>query len=95
MKVQEKSILKYLDFLVIQSPLGFSADQTDYIIELLNEWFPTEKFRKVDTHFSTDSIYDKELMYALPLIGNSLMRQKWNIMENLDIFLEGYNTYLL
>ena len=36
MKVQEGSVLKYLNFQVSQSPLGFSVDQTDHIIELLS-----------------------------------------------------------
>ena len=53
MKVQEVSILKYLNFRIFQSPLGLSVDQTDKIMELLNEWFPTEKFINVDTTFRT------------------------------------------
>ena len=51
MKVQEGLVLKYLYFWVYQSPLVFSANHTDHIIELVNEWFPTRKFRKVDTPF--------------------------------------------
>ena len=31
MKVKEGSILKYLNFRICQSPLGFSIDQTDHI----------------------------------------------------------------
>ena len=30
MKVQEGSVLKYLNFRICQSPLGFSIDQTDH-----------------------------------------------------------------
>ena len=48
MKVQEGSVLKYLNFRIFQSPLGFITDQTDQIMELVNEWFPTGKFRNVD-----------------------------------------------
>ena len=59
MKVQEASVLKYLNFLIFQSPLGFSADQTDHIIELVNECFPTGIFRKVDTPYRTYSAYEK------------------------------------
>ena len=59
MKVQEGSVHKYLNFRILQSPLGFTVDQTDHIMELLNEWFPTVKFRKVDTNFRTDSPYEK------------------------------------
>ena len=59
MKSQEGSILKYLNLLICQSPLGFSVDQTYRIMELINEWFPTGKFRKFDTTFRTDSTDDK------------------------------------
>ena len=59
MKVQEGSVLRYLKFRICQSPLGFSIDQTDEIMELVNEWFPTRKFKNVDTPFRTDSSYEK------------------------------------
>ena len=36
MTVQEGSVIKYLNFRIFQSPLGFSVDQTDHIIELVN-----------------------------------------------------------
>ena len=58
-KLQEGSILKYLNFRICQSPLGFSIDQTYNIMELDNEWLPTGKFRNVDTPFWTDSSYEK------------------------------------
>ena len=35
-KVQEGSVLKYLNFRVCQSPLGFIVNQNDHIMELLN-----------------------------------------------------------
>ena len=41
-------------------------------MELVNEWFPTGKFRNVDTPFRTDSSYEKELLAALPLTGHAL-----------------------
>ena len=59
MKVQEGSVLKYLHFRILQSSLGFSIDQTDHIMELVNEWFPTGNFMKVDVTFRTDSAYEK------------------------------------
>ena len=71
-KVQEGSVLKYQNFRICQSPLGFSVDQTDHIIEIVNEWLPDGKFMKFDTPFSTDSTYEKELMTALPLTLNTL-----------------------
>ena len=36
MKVQEGSVLKYLNLRISQSPLGFSVDHTDHITELVN-----------------------------------------------------------
>ena len=36
MKVQEGSGFKYLNYKMCQSPLGFSVDQTDHIMELVN-----------------------------------------------------------
>ena len=59
MKVQKGSVLKYLKFRIFQYTLGFSVDQTDHIMELVNEWLPTGKFRKVNTPFRTESEYGK------------------------------------
>ena len=72
MKVQEFSVIKYLYFRIFQSPLGFIIDQTDHIIELVNEWFPIGKFINVDTPFLTESPYEKELLASLPLTGHAL-----------------------
>ena len=60
-------MLKYLNFRVSHYPLGFSIDHTDHIMELINEWLPTGKFRNVDTPFCTDHSYEKELSAELPL----------------------------
>ena len=57
-KFREGSVLKYLNFRVFPSPLGFSVYQTEHIMELVNEWLPTGKYRKVDTLFSKDSTYE-------------------------------------
>ena len=72
MKVQEGLVLQYLNFRVFQSPLGLSIDQTDRIMEVVHEWFPTGKFRKADTPFGTESSYEKELLAALTLTGHAL-----------------------
>ena len=95
MKPQEGYFLKYLNFRTCQSLLGFSVYQNYHIMELVNEWFPDGKFRNIDTPFRTYNKYEKELMDALPFAGNSFISQKWNIVENLDILLEGYNTFIL
>ena len=72
MKLKEGSALKYLNFRICQSTLGFSIYQTDHLMELVNKWFPTGKFINVDTNFRTDSTYEKELLDALPLTGHAL-----------------------
>ena len=36
MKLQEVTVLKYLNFRICQYPLGLSIDQTDHIMELVN-----------------------------------------------------------
>ena len=65
-----------MNFRICRSPLGFSIDQTDHIMELVNEWFPTRKFRNFDTPFRTDSSYEKELLDALPLTGHALQKSE-------------------
>ena len=72
MKVQEGSVLKYLNLRICHYPLGFSVDHTDHIMKLVNEWFSTEKFKKVDKTFRIDSTYEKGLMFAMELTGNTL-----------------------
>ena len=57
MKVQEGSVLKYLNVRICQSSIGFSIDQIYQIMKLVNEWFPTETIRNVDTTFRIDSSY--------------------------------------
>ena len=71
-KVQEGSVLKYLNFQIYQSTPRFSVDQTYHIMELINEWFPTGKFREFDTPFTADYTYENEPMAALTLTVNSL-----------------------
>ena len=58
----------------IISPLGFSIYHTNHIMELVNEWFQTGKFRKLHTPFQTDSTYEKDLMDSLPLAVNFLCK---------------------
>ena len=53
-----KKILRYLNFRIYHFPIGFSLDQTDHIMEKVNEWLPTGKFRKVDTPSRKESTYE-------------------------------------
>ena len=64
----------YLNFKIIRSPIGFSIDKTDHTMELVHEWFPIEKFIKVDTPFLKDSKYENELMAAVTLTLNALFK---------------------
>ena len=63
--------LSTLIFQIFQYYLGFIIDQTGNIMEIVNEWFPTGKFRKVDTNFRTDSTYENYLI-EFPLTVNLL-----------------------
>ena len=76
MKAQEGYLLKYLNFRVCQYPLSLSVDQTDHITEIVNEWFPTGKLRRVNTHFTIESTYEKKLMAAIPMPGNALHKSE-------------------
>ena len=58
-------------FRVCRSPLGLSVDQTDHIMKLVNEWFPTGNLIKFDTPFRKESAYENELLSAFPLTGNA------------------------
>ena len=46
-KSKEGSVLKYLNSRIFQSSLGFSVDQTDHIMGIVNECFPSRKFRNL------------------------------------------------
>ena len=57
--------MKYLNFGISQLKFGFSFDHTNYIMELVSEWFPGGTFRKFDTPVQTVSMYENELMYVI------------------------------
>ena len=59
LKVQDGSVLKYLNLRVWKYPLCFIVDQPDHIMELVNGWLPTRKFSTVDTPFSEYYRYEK------------------------------------
>ena len=94
-KVQEGSVLKYLNFRFFQSFLGFRVDHTDHIMELLTKWFPNGNLIKFDTTFRIDYTYEKELMPSFPLTGNALHKVEMEYHIKLDILFEGYNILIL
>ena len=61
-KLQEISVLKYLNLRMFQSPFVFSVYHTDNIFKLVNAWFSTEKNRRFNTSFRTDYTHEKELI---------------------------------
>ena len=79
-KKQEGSVLKYINFRILLSHLVFSIHRSDNIIELVYEWFPDGNFWKFHTPFHTNSKYDKDIMYGIPLMVNSL--QKYELDYN-------------
>ena len=50
-------------------------------MELVKEWFPTGKFKNIDTPFWTDSSYEKELLAALTLTGHTLHKSEMKYHE--------------
>ena len=67
--------MKYINFRVSQYHLGFSIYHTKHIMELLTEWFPYGKFRKVDSPFRTENKYEKEIMDDVPVAGEVLWKE--------------------
>ena len=94
-KVREGYVLHYLNFRIFYSPLGFSVYQTYHIMELVNSWFPTGKFMKVDKPFRKYCTCENELMDVLTLAGDALHKTEIEYHEKLDIHLEVYNTFLV
>ena len=45
-------------------------------MELVHEWLPAGDFINVDTPLRITSTYKKELITALPLIGNSFHKEE-------------------
>ena len=64
---QEGTILKYLNFRIIQSDSGVSIDQTDHILDLVNSYIPVDtKLSPVDTPLRTDRQFQTEVGASLP-----------------------------
>ena len=69
-KFQEGYVLKYINFRISQSLIGFSIYHNYHIMEQANKWFPAGKFRKVDTPFRAEFTYRKGLVDAVTLTRN-------------------------
>ena len=64
MKVWYRKIIFRIDKL----QLHFNINTNGHIIELIYEWLPDDKFRKVDTTLCTESTWNKELMDYITMI---------------------------
>ena len=58
---------------ICQSPLGFSIDQTNNTIEVVNEWPLTVNFRNDGTPFGKYYKNEKELMPQATITGNAFL----------------------
>ena len=66
--------MKYLNFSVAQSLIGFIIKQASHIIELVPGWFPGGTFRKNYTSFLSDYEYEKDLISANILMSDALQK---------------------
>ena len=64
-------------------------------MELVTEWLPDDKFRKYGTSLYTDYAYEKDLMHAIPMIGEALRNPNLTTMRSLVTLLDGFNKLLL
>ena len=60
----------------MQSPIGFSIDHIDHIMDFFKEWFPTGFSWEVDKPFWKESTYDKELITTVPLRGYTQQKEE-------------------
>ena len=51
-------------------------------MQLVIEWFPNVKLRKVDTPFRNDSAYEKYLMASVTMLGGALFKYKHDYHGN-------------
>ena len=72
--INEGSVMKYSNFRISQSHIGFSIHFIEHLVELFTEWIPDGKFRKFDTPICTDYVYEKEIMDAVNITGELLLK---------------------
>ena len=70
---QEGSVIKYLNFRIIQSPHGISIDQTNHILDLVNSHIPKETLLgDVNTPLRSDRKFQDEVSSSLPASATEL-----------------------
>ena len=64
---QGGTLLKFLNFRIIQSVHGISADQTPHITEMLQKYFPSGmQVQKTDTPLRSDRQFQEEIYNSVP-----------------------------
>ena len=70
---QEGSLVKYLNFRIIQSIHGISIDQTDHILDFVNTYIPVDtKLDPVNTPLRSDRQFQNEVSASLPASPSEL-----------------------
>lgn len=70
---QDGTMLKFLNFCIIQSPHGISADQTPHIDEMPKKYFPPGTHtQKADTPLRSDRQFREEIYNAVPATPSEL-----------------------
>ena len=72
---QEGSVLKYLNFRIIQSVHGISIDQTSHIQELVHTYIPVDsKIDPVNTPLRSDRQFNDEVATSIPATPSELKK---------------------
>ena len=72
---QSGSIIRYLNYRIIQSVHAISIDQTEFIQGLLPEYFPpNSKVAKTNTPLRSDKQFNEEIISSIPASPNELKR---------------------
>ena len=70
---QGGTLLKFLNFRIIQSVHGISVDQTPHITELVQKYFPPGMHvQKTDTPLRSDRQYREEIYNSVPATASEL-----------------------
>ena len=75
--IQKGSRIKFLNFQIIQSEYGFSIDQIEHILNLVNYYFPKNtSVKHTDTPLRSDRQFNIEMAAASPASPDELNRLK-------------------
>lgn len=70
---KEGLVIKYLNLQIIQSPHAITIDQTQFILDFTDRWFPQKSsFSIINQPFRMDSNFEYELQHSPVLLSNNL-----------------------